>query len=56
MTEAFKMADNILQQGVRGISDIITASPPHSPHFLSPPLSFRTLNLRLCERLSDAAS
>ena len=24
VTEAFKMADNILQQGVRGISDIIT--------------------------------
>ncbi len=33
MTDAFKVADNVLQDGVRGISDIITARPSrHHKH------------------------
>ena len=29
VTEAFKVADDVLQQGVRGISDIITVASSH---------------------------
>ena len=28
VTEAFRVADDVLRQGVRGISDIITVRPP----------------------------
>ncbi len=28
--EAFKMADDVLRHGVKGISDIITVSPAHT--------------------------
>lgn len=29
VTEAFNLADDVLQQGVRGISDIVTVQTPH---------------------------
>jgi len=31
VTEAFKVADDVLRQGVRGISDIITVNPDCHP-------------------------
>ncbi len=43
MTDAFKVADNVLRDGVRGISDIITVLPRTQP----PPPALERQFLRL---------
>lgn len=54
MTDAFKVADNVLQDGVRGISDIITARPSrHHKHARRHSCSQSDCSLTLNEDITD---
>lgn len=46
--EAFRVADDVLRQGVRGISDIITVSPPSFSTFASLIWWCSMLEMMLC--------